>query len=76
MSFCQASPDPLPPQKVYKEYIQRIVFVERKINNSDSGGSVVKNLPAVQETQETHICPSGWEDPLEEGMSTHSSIFA
>ena len=33
----------------------------------------VKNLPAVQETQARSL---GWEDPLEKGMATHSSIFA
>ena len=26
--------------------------------------------------QETGIRPLGWEDPLEEGMATHSSILA
>ena len=36
------------------------------------GGSVVKNLPAVQESQ---VPPLGWEDPLEEEMATHSSIL-
>ena len=36
-------------------------------------GSVVKNLPARQETQ---VRPLGQEDPLEEGMATHSSILA
>ena len=38
-------------------------------------GSVVKNLPAMQENQ---MCvPSlGWEDPLEEEMATHCSILA
>ena len=35
------------------------------------GSSVVKNLPAMQETQ-----VQGQEDPLEEGMTTHSSILA
>jgi len=34
---------------------------------------VVKNLPAVQETQVQSLC---WEDPLEEGTATHSSILA
>ena len=34
---------------------------------------IVKNLPAIQETQ---VRPLGQEDPLEEGMATHSSIFA
>ena len=37
------------------------------------GGSVVKNLPAMQEM---HIQYLGWEDPLEKEMSTHSSILA
>ena len=33
----------------------------------------VKNLSAMQETWVTSL---GWEDPLEEGMATHSSILA
>ena len=33
----------------------------------------VKNLPAMQETQVQYL---GWEDPLEEGIATHSSILA
>ena len=33
----------------------------------------VKNPPAVQETWVQFL---GWEDPLEEGMATHSSILA
>ena len=37
--------------------------------------SAVKNPPAVQETQET-VGSLGGEDPLEEGMATHSSILA
>ena len=40
------------------------------------GGSVVKNLPAMQKTQETQVLSLGWEDPLKEGMATHSSILA
>ena len=34
---------------------------------------MVKNLPTMQETQ-VHFL--GWEDPLEKGMATHSSIIA
>ena len=37
---------------------------------------IVKNLPAVQETQETQVPSLGQEDPLEEDMATHSSILA
>ena len=40
------------------------------------GGSVVKNLPAVQETQATRVGSLGQEDPLEKEMATHSSILA
>ena len=32
-----------------------------------------KNLPAMQETQVQSL---GWEDALEKGMATHSSILA
>ena len=34
---------------------------------------MIKNLPAVQETRVRSL---GWEDPLEKGMATHSSILA
>ena len=36
----------------------------------------VKNLLAMQGTQETRIRSLGWEDPLEEEMVTHSTILA
>ena len=35
----------------------------------------VKNLPAMQETQEIWVQVLGWEGPLEEGKATHSSIL-
>ena len=41
-----------------------------------SGSSAVKNPHAVQEPQETRVLSLGWEDPLEEGVATHSSILA
>ena len=34
---------------------------------------MVKNLPAMRETQVQSL---GWEDPLEKGMATHSNILA
>ena len=34
---------------------------------------MVKNPPAMQKTWVRSL---GWEDPLEEGMATHSSILA
>ena len=36
----------------------------------------VKNLSAVQETQETYVQSLGLEDPLEKEMATHSGILA
>ena len=39
-------------------------------------GSVVKNLAAMQEAQETQVRFPGGEDSLEEGMATLSSILA
>ena len=37
------------------------------------GSSVVKNLPAMQETQFQYL---GGEDALEKEMATHSSVLA
>ena len=34
---------------------------------------MVNNLPAMQDNW---VQPLGWEDPLEKGMATHSSILA
>ena len=47
-------------------------FIRHTILLSFPGGSVVKNPPM----QETWVRSLGWEDPLEKGMPTHSSIFA
>ena len=35
-------------------------------------GQMVENLPAMQETQVPSPC---WDDPIEEGMATHSGIL-
>ena len=37
------------------------------------GAQTVKNSPAMQKTWVQSL---GWEDPLEEGIATHSSILA
>ena len=36
-------------------------------------GQLVKNLPAMQDSLVRFL---GWEDPLEKGKATHSSILA
>ena len=48
--------------------------IERKLLYSGASlvAQPVKNPPAMQETPVQFL---GWEDPLEEGMATHFSIF-
>ena len=48
-------------------------WVTVKRQSGFPGGSVVKNPPAKQATPVWSLCQ---EDPLEEQMATHSSIFA
>ena len=54
---------------------RHIVFIHSSINGhlDFPCGSAVKNPPTVQETQVW--CPS-WEDPLKEGLATHSCVLA
>ena len=42
-------------------------------NNNKPGGSAVKNLLGMQETQVRSL---DWEDPLKKERATHSSILA
>ena len=44
-----------------------------KPNRASLVAQMVKNLPAMQDTQVEYL---GWEDPLEKGMATYSSILA
>ena len=55
-------------------------FAEKWVPRKDCGlvlaslvAQMVKNLPAMLEIWVWFL---GWEDPLEEGMTTHSSILA
>ena len=41
-----------------------------------SRGSLVMNLPAMKEVQETRFQSLGWEDPLKEKMTTHADTLA
>ena len=49
----------------FRQYLQ--------IRSTFPVAQMVKNLPAMQETR---VWSLGWEDPLEKGMETQSSIFA
>ena len=42
-------------------------------HGASPGGSLVRNLPALQETW---VLSLSWEDSLEESMATHSTILA
>ena len=48
----------------------------RKRRRASHVALVVKNRLPVQQTQETWVRSLGQEDPLEEEMTTHSSILA
>ena len=55
-------------------YLPSIFFSwNHKRERDFPGGSVVKKLPAMQETQVQSL---GQENPLEEETATHSSILA
>ena len=58
-----------------KVFIYRTFAKYRKaqLRARADGLQMVKNLPAMRETW---IRSLGWEDPLEEDMTTHSSILA
>jgi len=44
-------------------------------NKRFPSGSAAKNPPAMQESQEAQVQSLGCEDPLEEGMATHSRSY-
>ena len=44
-----------------------------RLSVSFPGAQLVKNLPAMWETW---VRSPGWEEPLEKGKATHSSILA
>ena len=46
-----------------------------QVDSLSSESPVVKNLPAMQETQEMNVQSLGQEDSLEEGTASHSSIL-
>ena len=44
----------------------------KNFGSSAGKEKLVKNLPTMQETQVQFL---GWEDPLQKGMTTHSSVL-
>ena len=62
---------------IQKREVQRgtppTIHLKYKITLAFLVAQMLKNLPAVQETWVQSLV---WEDPLEQGMTTHSSILA
>ena len=56
-------------------FLKKYLFIYAALDLSWASlvAQMVKNLPAMWETWVRSL---GWEDPLEEGMATHSSILA
>ena len=52
------------------------VILHIQIRKASLMAQQVKNLPAMQKTQETQVQSLGQEDPLEKRMATPSSILA
>ena len=50
-----------------------VKVLHNKFKGASLVAQTVKNPPAMPETWVQFL---GWEDPLEEGMATHSSILA
>ena len=82
MPFSRRSSQPRDPTWIsWGSYISRRILhhwatwaADDELNwhHGFTGGSVVKNLPAKQETPYWSL---GWEDPLEKEKATHSSIL-
>ena len=50
-----------------------LCFPRKKSFRASLVVQMIENLPAMQEAQVQSL---GWEDPLEKGMTTHSSVLA
>ena len=64
-----------PPEQQGSQYLWCFLFHfgRQEAQSKKMVTQLVKNLPAMRDTW---IQSLGWEDPLEKGTSTHSSILA
>ena len=53
-------------------YLKALFHIYLSIKRASLVAQMIKNLPAVLGTKVRSL---GWEDPLEKGMATHSSIL-
>ena len=56
--------------------IRQLVLIVSTVVRASQVALVVKNLPANAGDIEMQGQSLGWEDPLEEGTATHSSVLA
>ena len=63
-------------QRVGHDLVTKQTTTKSQSIGASQVAQMVKNLPAMQEMQDTCLQPLGWEDPLEEGITTQSSIVA
>ena len=56
--------------------LKRLSSSSNTVSQAFPCGSAVKTLSAVQELLKAWVRSLGWEDPMEEGLATHSSILA
>ena len=59
--------------KIVKTEIREIFLMKHNYSKSSLVALMVKSPPELQETSVRFLC---WEDPLDEGKATHSSILA
>ena len=60
------------PNKLIYNRLFKNILIKSNLYIPTMVAQTVKNLPAMKETW---VWSLGWEDPLEEGMATHSSIL-
>ena len=48
----------------------------KRLTSTKGASLVAQTVKNPPEMQETRVRSLGWEDPLEEGMATHSSVLA
>ena len=76
LAFAQAVPSAWSALPSFLNFfLKKYLFIYAALDLSWASlvAQMVKNLPAMWETWVRSL---GWEDPLEEGMATHSSILA
>ena len=59
--------------EILNNFLNKVLGVRFEVALGFFGTHSVKNLPAVQEMQETQAQSLGWKDPLKERMATDSS---